>query len=763
MRKYISFLCVLFWSSFVFGFDLSDYSIRINGTTSQDFFMINFDDENAVVNGGAGIDFYAVSAHQRGDVIIKDFSLFNEIHIPGDISNLSSIESTKGQANLSFDNGLDLTVDIGRLQKYLLNDELYSFDELDQHYEAYQQSLIPRSQELSPGPYALFGQGITLPEGTISSSVSRARVLLLESSDRGGNGISAHEHGELVDSAYCVSYIIECRITDHDLPYTSLVTQDFFAQNAWTPETLVQFVNNHFSTINNNVSSPIKGIVTMTIGPRSIRGLVESPTFSSLSDGILVVHSAGNDRRNTFFTRDLMRQNDPNHTRFGELYFLFMGHEITYILDIDPSDIPRRIYDAALDRRVFYTAGYALDNDDNITGRDPSSTGCQGLPPNSCFWVSYGVEIPTVDETDSPDNTRLIQGTSFGPSRFAAAYASISQIYDMGTADFYSLVIACSEIPPSTITAGRVARFDCLTQFDDSGNLSLLSATKVNDLVESALPVGNSSGGQDSGAVVSGSSGYGDSGNSNDKGDKTSGTTQSKITPSDMADLRDALPGSFTIDADFISALNNSESVTFSVRSRERPHWFSAGVNAYDKEFYGFKPILQNNYNSKSFGFIYRNEASNCFVASTIGRDRYFFGSSTDFFNNITSYNTTFGCGFLSFRHTYKTADGNVSRGVYDAKGESVGVSLFESFDVFSDTSVSFSSHFDQFRSGLVKSVFGDIEIGSGNWRNLSKVSFTKSYSEYVFFNVDLISNHFSLGDRDETHFNIFFSFSVSF
>ena len=94
--------------------------IRANGTTDADTFSIGYD-LRAEFNGGAGRDTFAITPYQTANVQIRDFSVGNLIRFETDVD-IANFEIDKGTFEISLDNDTTVSVMIGHLQNYQLEE-----------------------------------------------------------------------------------------------------------------------------------------------------------------------------------------------------------------------------------------------------------------------------------------------------------------------------------------------------------------------------------------------------------------------------------------------------------------------------------------------------------------------------------------------------------------------------------------------------------------------------------------------------------------
>ena len=94
--------------------------IRANGTRDADTFSIGYD-LRAEFNGGAGRDTFAITPYQTANVQIRDFSVGNLIRFETDVD-IANFEIDRGTFEISLDNGATVSVMIGHLQNYQLEE-----------------------------------------------------------------------------------------------------------------------------------------------------------------------------------------------------------------------------------------------------------------------------------------------------------------------------------------------------------------------------------------------------------------------------------------------------------------------------------------------------------------------------------------------------------------------------------------------------------------------------------------------------------------
>ena len=94
--------------------------IRANGTIDSDTFSLGYD-LRAELNGGAGRDTFAITPYQTDDVLIRDFSVGNLIHFESG-TEISGLSMDRGTFNVSLENGATVSVIIGSLQNYQLEE-----------------------------------------------------------------------------------------------------------------------------------------------------------------------------------------------------------------------------------------------------------------------------------------------------------------------------------------------------------------------------------------------------------------------------------------------------------------------------------------------------------------------------------------------------------------------------------------------------------------------------------------------------------------
>ena len=94
--------------------------IRANGTIDADTFSLGYD-LRAELNGGAGRDTFVITPYQTDDVLIRDFSVGNLIRFESDVD-IANFEINRGTFEISLENGATVSVIIGRLQHYQLEE-----------------------------------------------------------------------------------------------------------------------------------------------------------------------------------------------------------------------------------------------------------------------------------------------------------------------------------------------------------------------------------------------------------------------------------------------------------------------------------------------------------------------------------------------------------------------------------------------------------------------------------------------------------------
>ena len=101
--------------------------IRANGTIDADTFSLGYD-LRAELNGGAGRDTFAITPYQTDDVLIRDFSVGNLIRFETDVD-IANFEINRGTFEISLDNEAIISVIIGSLQNYQLEDTVMNADD----------------------------------------------------------------------------------------------------------------------------------------------------------------------------------------------------------------------------------------------------------------------------------------------------------------------------------------------------------------------------------------------------------------------------------------------------------------------------------------------------------------------------------------------------------------------------------------------------------------------------------------------------------
>ena len=94
--------------------------IRANGTIDADIFSLGYD-LRAELNGGAGRDTFVITPYQTEDVLIRDFSVGNLIRFETDVG-IANVEINRGTFEISLENDAMISVMIGSLQNYQLEE-----------------------------------------------------------------------------------------------------------------------------------------------------------------------------------------------------------------------------------------------------------------------------------------------------------------------------------------------------------------------------------------------------------------------------------------------------------------------------------------------------------------------------------------------------------------------------------------------------------------------------------------------------------------
>ena len=181
-------------------------------------------------------------------------------------------------------------------------------------------------------------------------------------------------------------------------------------------------------------------IVTLTIEPNTFAMIERYGT----SLPFVVVQSAGNDRRESFFDYP-----DENLSLEDEAAISRMIDRTIQAVEAD---------------KVLYVSGYRRQGGSFI--RDPRAVGCRGVE-SACIYAPFRYRVPGTSEP--------IYGTSFSAPNVAMALASVLAYFpNTSGEDLIRLAKTCANNSPN-LTGLGVADFTCMTKLDARGEWRLVS------------------------------------------------------------------------------------------------------------------------------------------------------------------------------------------------------------------------------------------------------------------------------------------------
>ncbi len=377
----------------------------------------------------------------------------------------------------------------------------------------------------------------------------------------------------------------------------------------------------------------------------------------------VVINSAGNDARATFLPT-------------GETYNRAEGQRYRHGVAVANNGWDN-VFAAADRGDVLYVAGW-VKNSDGTYGRDPGSTGCEGLE-NACI---YAPMVLTV-------NGRSYNGTSLSAPYVASALASVLAIFpETQGKELIRLAKACAVNQPGLPGLG-IADFSCMTVLDESGQWRVVSDSEFGVL---AAPTAMRSLVFPGDAMISSA---------------FSGPNGAEIV------LGTKLRGFFGFSGRMPVDL---KAIQESLQERH-----TGGSKA------GFFPVIAGDEATIMAGGGYVSN-DGFFTMVGLGRRPDFFGLGKAFgYDGGTSLDLEFGHRNFFARMSQQWASGRL---IKEVEGKAFGLTGTWDVELSPQLTTTFTVHADKFAGGRADTAFGIVDIQGGPWSKAVELAFTRDLAE---------------------------------